>query len=763
MAVFDRPDTPSRHYAITAEFDQSITTMSIQTRHFVPRIAWYKATDEQKQCYSVDLRIKLGDVLLTDCADECTDLTCTSAIHKSTIDSFCSKIIHACIEADRNIPRTRPPKQNAVAGWIDDVEPIRQTSIFWHKIWIDCGRPVQGAVADVRRLTRRKYHNAVKVCLKNQKSMQRRRLGELASKKGSRPIFDELKKLAGTNSTCTNKIDDLKNDSDICNRFANKYKNTYNMLEDDRIDDLEQCIGARLLQCDSSCCDVSEQEVKAAILKLKADKHDGNGFYSNHLLYGNPVLHGKLAQLFSCMLRHGYTPHALLSAVIVPIPKDRKGDLSDSDNYRGIALGCAISKALDIIILTRHSADVLKTSDMQFAYKPNHSTTMCTMVLKEIIHQYWNGNSSVYGCFVDATKAFDLVSFPKLFELLLDRGLPVPILRVLLDTYKRQRVSAVWNSRKSDSFTVTNGVRQGAVLSATLYTVYVDELMHRLEQKQVGCEIDGMFAGALAYADDVTLLCPTIDGLRSMLKTLEEFGEEYKMKINANKTKCILFTKRKVANMPTLTVAGQEIQWVNSFRHLGATVSADLNDTVDIEQKRNHFIRQANYVNHAFGVSPAWVKSRLIQTYATSLYGSQAWKLDNLALDRMRTAWNIVQRRVWRLPWRAHSVLLPAVSTQSNLLQQIYKRTKTFIRHMEMSKNRLVAKVANLAHLCPSSIIYLNNKFLASITCQIVSEDNKRVAAQIYELNSCLDGESVCGLDPHQIKEILCDISTINI
>ena len=399
---------------------------------------------------------------------------------------------------------------------------------------------------------------------------------------------------------------------------------------------------------------------------------------------------------------------------------------------------------------------------MQFAYKPSHSTTMCTTVLKEIVHHYWNGNSSVYGCFVDATKAFDLVSFPKLFTLLFDRGLPVPILRVLLDTYKRQRVSTVWNAMKSDSFTVTNGVRQGAVLSATLYTIYVDELMKRLKKNQVGCEIGGLFAGALAYADDVTLLCPTIDGLRSMLKTLEEFGEEFKMKINVNKTKCIYFAKRKANVMPSVTVAGQEIQWVNSFRHLGATVSADLSDTADIEEKKNHFIRQANYVNHAFGMSPASLKCKLIQTYATALYGSQAWRLNNSSLERVRTAWNIVQRRVWRLPWHAHSILLPAVARQSNLLQQIYKRTKSFIRCMEISRNRLVAKVANFAHLCPNSIIHSNINFLASLQPQDFSEENCRVASQIQELNGCLDGEKFCGLDSNQIKEILRDISTTN-
>ena len=246
MVVNDRPDTPSRHYAIAAELDQSIATLPIQMRQFIPKIAWYKAKEEEKQQYSTDLRVMLEDVLLRDSVIECDNLTCTSENHKSAIDNFCSNIIQACFEADQNIPRTKPPKKSAVAGWTDDVEPVRQISIFWHNVWVDCGRPGQGAVADVRRLTRRNYHNAVKTCLKNQKAMQRQRLGELASKKGSRPIFDELKKLAGTNRCCVNKIDGLQNDTDICQKFKSKYRDVYNFLGEDNTLDIEQAIEARV-------------------------------------------------------------------------------------------------------------------------------------------------------------------------------------------------------------------------------------------------------------------------------------------------------------------------------------------------------------------------------------------------------------------------------------------------------------------------------------------------------------------------------------
>ena len=52
----------------------------------------------------------------------------------------------------------------------------------------------------------------------------------------------------------------------------------------------------------------------------------------------------------------------------------------------------------------------LSTADMQFGYKKGHSTTMCTLIYKEIINQYINNGSDVYSCLLDASKAFDRVN-----------------------------------------------------------------------------------------------------------------------------------------------------------------------------------------------------------------------------------------------------------------------------------------------------------------------------------------------------------------
>ena len=78
-------------------------------------------------------------------------------------------------------------------------------------------------------------------------------------------------------------------------------------------------------------------------------------------------------------------------------------------------------KLYDNITLFFHG-NYLNTSDMQFGYKKGHSTTMCTLIYKEIINQYINNGSDVYSCLLDASKAFDRVHYGKLFRILLSKN-----------------------------------------------------------------------------------------------------------------------------------------------------------------------------------------------------------------------------------------------------------------------------------------------------------------------------------------------------
>ena len=110
-------------------------------------------------------------------------------------------------------------------------------------------------------------------------------------------------------------------------------------------------------------------------------------------------------------------PDGLVYSLLAPIVKDKSGVLDDKSNYRAIALSTTLSKVLELILVERLQP-FLNTSDAQFGFKPDHCTTHATFALKETINYYTKQGSPVCVCFLDATKAFDRVSYSKLFKVL---------------------------------------------------------------------------------------------------------------------------------------------------------------------------------------------------------------------------------------------------------------------------------------------------------------------------------------------------------
>ena len=188
---------------------------------------------------------------------------------------------------------------------------------------------------------------------------------------------------------------------------------------DIELDLINNVISERIYCMNSNYDYITPYVIKTCIMKLKTDKSDGsNGFNSNHLINGTHRLHVILCMLFNAMLLHGFYPSELLKSTIVSIPKDRTASLSNSNNYRGISLFNSINKLYDYVLIEL-CGDELLTSDMQFGYKNNHSTTLCTAIFKEVTDCYLNGRSNVYSCLLDASKAFDKVHYGKLFKVLL--------------------------------------------------------------------------------------------------------------------------------------------------------------------------------------------------------------------------------------------------------------------------------------------------------------------------------------------------------
>ena len=144
------------------------------------------------------------------------------------------------------------------------------------------------------------------------------------------------------------------------------------------------------------------------------------------------------ANLFFGLLTHGSVGdvgYDFLTSTIIAIPKGRNTKVTDSENYRGIALNSVLSRNIDLIVLHRYS-DSLESCDLQFGIRRTDRPlggAMCTMVVKEAISFITNSNSSVHCVFLDSSTAFDGIEYCKLFKLLMDRHIPPHIIRVLLN------------------------------------------------------------------------------------------------------------------------------------------------------------------------------------------------------------------------------------------------------------------------------------------------------------------------------------------
>ena len=97
------------------------------------------------------------------------------------------------------------------------------------------------------------------------------------------------------------------------------------------------------------------------------------------------------------------------------------------------------------------------SSNMQFAFKTQHSAALCSVIYLETLQYYRQNGSQVFSCLLDASKAFEHIHYGKLFNMLFGRNLPAFIIRILFDSYSRQQYRVMWNSCYTDYFSWQRG------------------------------------------------------------------------------------------------------------------------------------------------------------------------------------------------------------------------------------------------------------------------------------------------------------------
>ncbi|XP_012553302.2 LINE-1 reverse transcriptase homolog [Bombyx mori] len=317
---------------------------------------------------------------------------------------------------------------------------------------------------------------------------------------------------------------------------------------------------------------ILKDEVRAAIKHLKKGKATGKDAIPIETIeasgeYGVEIFH----TLCNKIWQSGTWPQDWVHTVFVPLHK--KGSTKSCSNYRLIALIPHACKILLRIVNERLKSYLSKEiAPEQAGFVKGKGTREQILTVRQIIEKSREFNKPTYLCFVDFSKAFDSVKWPKLWETVLAMGTPKHLVHLLRRLYEEGTASVRIDDILSRHFHPNAGVRQGCIISPLLFNIYTELIMRiALENWSDGMTIGGRKISNLRYADDITLVASGVSQMEELLGRVERVSLDFGLKINRNKTS-VMIVDRANNNSPEVTkIANCDV--VQSYIYLGALIS----------------------------------------------------------------------------------------------------------------------------------------------------------------------------------------------
>ena len=201
-----------------------------------------------------------------------------------------------------------------------------------------------------------------------------------------------------------------------------------------------------------------------------------------------------------------------------------------------------------------------------------------------------------------------------MFKKLTECSVPEIFVKLFANWFSSQHLCVRWGTAYPNVVTVSNGVRQGSILSPFLLAVYMNELSQTLN---IGCFIGQQCLNNILYADDICCMSFSCNSLQKLLDICYECAQSHDFFFNCSKTKKIMLKARflKLNFVPKIQLRNCVSDYVEKMKHLDFLLTCDLRDDVDMYRQLRYVYGTASRLRSKFSDCSKNVKNELLVTY----------------------------------------------------------------------------------------------------------------------------------------------------
>lgn len=563
--------------------------------------------------------------------------------------------------------------------------------------------------------------------------------------KNSKQYWDKIKTIGNLNYNKKAKTslpmilhNNIEYSSDIekANLFGNILKNTFSDPNKDFFDSdhkltIEEHIKANesnlfvTRHADRSLdCKLSLQELEDGLSEVNKQSAPGHDLICyKHYIFLPEQAKILLLSILNLSWQNQIIPDDWKTAEVKMIRK-KPTDPHDANNYRPISKTFCIMKILEKLVLTRlnYFLDKYKIlSIYQSGFRQNRQTNDNLFYFCQKTFDNFHENKQIQcGIVFDIAKAFDTVWHDGLIFKLSQNNLPEKMGNWIKEFLNNRKFFIKINEAKSEKFSISAGTPQGSTLSATLFSIYINDIIELNNYPNNKVK-------SLLYADDLFAIYSDHNinylkiGFQRYLNSLELWLNKWRLCIAAQKCSYNFYTKKKLPDSVRngsfdLRMMGESIPFDAHPKYLGVTLDKNCNFNGHV----NNIIEKCNKLTNIF--KSLYFKDWALDTKSqlniykalvrsNMEYAAPVLMMSDHNLDRLNKMQNKALRMIYKQPLDTTSKRLQELSSLQAMNQRIKNLAKNYLRKAINVKNPLIYELTENEstheqnHKCPLNIL----------------------------------------------------------